>query len=993
MRYMKAKKLATGMLVAVLLLSSLAVLPSVTVKAASQSALVSFNVVDLNNGNAPVSGATATLTETHTSQKYTSNSDAGGLVSFTPVPGFYILKITKAGYYDLQFSQIVKVDGINPVQYGQIGIQQVPATTGVLSVTVTSGGNPVSGVTLKTIDITPGAPFKMEKTYTFNSATTQTVYTASYRLVTSAVGYETDVRDITVSGGTVNVNIALNAAVSLSGYAFKTSTAATNVNAVLVSSNLALPLEKRVIQARVISNYFVFDAFADPNFAFYLMVDATDAKTNMTAITLTTSTTLTVNLAAQSLQTDNNDAFFANGDWNNFKLTRNITMDFDGSWANIPYSFIPNLRMQIDFAFGNGDGQVDATEYAKFVSTVNSYGPVNATSSFIVRVNSTIYTVIGDMTSSFTGLSGSSVTSQAQYTGSMVSNYRSVSTLSNGGALYNVLGYAKYETNSMDYRLVITWPRTSAGVLNYEMTSNTTQTTYVSVSGYTTVTINTANRGTGTYEQVTMVVQRSVAPTATAGVGGPTAYTYTVTSGTKVLYYIVSTQRDIVFTANGSADANGNPLRFTWTFGDGGSTSTSSYWTTHNYSTASYNRTVTLTVTDVAQKTATQTFYVKCDGIIPEPKFIVKNKTISGNVLNVDQNEAVVFNAASSLDHIASNSASDIGVIRKWTYVWGDGNSTTIGVGENQNVTKTYAKAGTFTMWLNTTDGAGRINQSAPVTVVVKDKTPPTISYVITYKGNDTKGTAVENQTLVFSANATTDNFYPFDQLTFKWSFGDGTYYNGTGSAYAWTTHKYQKIATFSVNLTVSDPVSNTAYLVKSMVITSEPRPDLRLIVMTFNPTTFTEGSAGTITVNITNVGNAVAATPYVLFYYLNADGSKVQIGRGDQLYVNGSLVTELKVGQYGLISISWTPNTKGNYTILANAVTNGEINTVDNSITKSVTVNEAAWKAIALYGGIFAVIIVVIVLYYFRKRLPKVGGGKKSEKEEKPVEKGKGKK
>jgi PKD repeat protein len=981
---MKAKKLATGMLVAVLLLSSLALLPSVTVKAAGpSSALVSFNVVDVI-GNAPVAGAVATLTETHTSQKYTSTSDAGGLVTFSPVPGYYILRISKVGFYDLQFSQIVRVDGINSVQFGQIPIQQVPSTTGTLSVTVTSGGNAVNGVTLRTIDITPGAPSKMEKTYVFNGATSQVVYTASYRLVTSARGLETDVRDVTVGVGTTNVAISMNPAVTLSGFVFKATTAATNVNAVLVSSNTALPVEKRIIQGTVSSNFVQFDAFADSN-PFWLMVDATDARTNLTSINLVSSTTLTVNLASQSLQSDINDAVFANGDWNNFKLTRNITDDFDASWANIAYSFIPNLRMQIDFAFGNGNGVVDTNEYNAFASTVSSYGPVNVTSAFLLKVNATQYNVLGDMTSSFTGLVGASTTSLAQFTGSMAANYRSLGTLVNDGTPYNAVGFCKYETNSVNYKLIVTWPRTATGTLTYEMTANTTQTTSVKVSGFTTVTIDTLVRATPVFEQVAMVVQKAIAPTATGGVGLPSDFAYAVTSGSNVLYYIVAIQRNIVFTANGSADQNGNPLKFTWNFGDGSApVTTSSYWTYYNYATASFNRTVTLTVTDVTQKTATKVFYVKCDGINPVPQFVVQNKTVSAGVLNVNQFEAVVFNAATSFDHIASTAASDVGVIRRWTYVWGDGNSTTIGVGENQNVTKTYARAGTFTMYLNATDAAGHVTKSDPISVVVKDKTPPVVSFVITYNGKDVAGTAVENQTLVFSGNKTTDNFSPFSTLAFSWNFGDGTYFNGTGSAGSWTTHKYTLIKTYTVKLTVTDQDSNAANVTKSLAITSQPRPDLRIVSMVFDPTTFTEGSAGKITVNVTNVGNDVAVTPYVNFYYLNADGSRVFIGKGDQMIVNGVVETQLNVGKSGLFSISWTPGTKGNYTILANAVVDKEINTLDNTITKSVNVNEAAWKSIALYGGIFAVIIVVIVLYYFRKRLPKVGGSKKSEKEEK---------
>jgi hypothetical protein len=70
---------------------------------------------------------------------------------------------------------------------------------------------------------------------------------------------------------------------------------------------------------------------------------------------------------------------------------------------------------------------------------------------------------------------------------------------------------------------------------------------------------------------------------------------------------------------------------------------------------------------------------------------------------------------------------------------------------------------------------------------------------------------------------------------------------------------------------------------------------------------------------------------------------------------------------------------------VQVNAVAEREINKADNTDTGTVAVNEAAWKAIALYGGIFAVVVVVIVLFYMRRRLPKLGkiAGKKPEVKE----------
>jgi hypothetical protein len=100
---------------------------------------------------------------------------------------------------------------------------------------------------------------------------------------------------------------------------------------------------------------------------------------------------------------------------------------------------------------------------------------------------------------------------------------------------------------------------------------------------------------------------------------------------------------------------------------------------------------------------------------------------------------------------------------------------------------------------------------------------------------------------------------------------------------------------------------------------------------------------------------------------------------------VNGTAATELQPGQSGLFSFGWAPNVRGNYTVKVVAVVDREINKADNTDTGPINVNEAAWKPIALYGGIFAVIIVVIVLFYMRRRLPKIGksSGKKPEAKE----------
>ena len=656
---------------------------------------------------------------------------------------------------------------------------------------------------------------------------------------------------------------------------------------------------------------------------------------------------------------------------------------YDVSVPNIAYGFIPNIRMQINFAFGGDhpDGTVTPAELAAFISRVQAFGPQNVTSDFIAKVNGTSFINSADFTAfTSSGLTGS-VALTTPYTLNMRTPYASQTNIVNGYNSYTVLGYDKYATPSFSYRETLKWPS------GYEMTSNITQTSYVNVSGYLNVTIDTTIRGSGMYEQVTMGIQKSVAPTAVGAVAVPSAYAYAVTNSTgNVQYYIVSTNRTIVYTGNGSSDPNGNPLKYTWNFiGVGTVGPISSSWTGYTISAASFNITVVLTVTDVAGLTNQTTFWIKADGIIPTAGFSIQNHTVSAGTLTVNQNEALVFNGASSYDHIAST--SDVGVIKTYVYTWGDGNKTTVSVGENQNVTKTYARPGTFYMNLNVTDAAGHYSIKS-IVVVVNDKTPPVVSFVVSKLGSTTSiSTAQENQTLVFNGNATYDPYVPFAQLNFTWDFGDGVKAYGN-----YQTHFYQSIKTFTAMLTVTNPTNNSANTTNSLTITSQPRPDLRVVSVTFSPSTFTEGDQGTINVNITNVGNDVAGAPFVAFYILQSSGAKIPIGNSSNLMINGTtpVPSQLLPGQYGVISLTWTPSAKGNYTIFVNAVTNGEINKADNTDQAPVTVNEAAWKAVALYGGIFAVIIVVIVLFYMRRRLPKLpklGKGKKPE-EKKPATK-----
>ncbi|HNU35653.1 MAG TPA: PKD domain-containing protein [Methanomassiliicoccales archaeon] len=492
------------------------------------------------------------------------------------------------------------------------------------------------------------------------------------------------------------------------------------------------------------------------------------------------------------------------------------------------------------------------------------------------------------------------------------------------------------------------------------MVANSTTSSTIAVSGYTTAVVKAGSVA----GSATLTVQKSLAPTAAAAiVTGVDAYK--VMNGSTFLHYIVAAGQNVTFTASGSSDPNGNPLQYAWDFGDGNSSTVSTVTTVFAYETAA-QFTVNLTVTDQAGLMAYKTFDVKVDGVAPTVA-AKQNVTVLGSTLNVDQNKAYTFNSADSYDRL--NATTEPGLIASYKWVWGDGNTTTVLMGENLTVTKTWANAGVFTMYLNVTDVANHTTSKA-VTVTVKDTVKPTVKFSV--KLNVTVVTsAKENQTLTFDASASSD---ASGIASYLWEFGDGT-----NSTLASPVHSYSEIKTFTVKLTLTDNAGNVANTTSSLKIESSARPDLRVGAVTFDPTKFVEGEDGYIYVNVTNVGTATAEGIYGQLYKVNLDGTRKLLTDVSVLLVNDSEDDELMVGETGQLRFKYSFDSKGDYTLQVNVSANEEVASkmTDNSATKSLTVEEAAWKSWLLYGGIFAVIIVVVVLFLFRKKLPMMSGKK----------------
>jgi hypothetical protein len=163
-------------------------------------------------------------------------------------------------------------------------------------------------------------------------------------------------------------------------------------------------------------------------------------------------------------------------------------------------------------------------------------------------------------------------------------------------------------------------------------------------------------------------------------------------------------------------------------------------------------------------------------------------------------------------------------------------------------------------------------------------------------------------------------------------------------------------------------------------VVTSEPRPDLRVVNITFKPKTFTQGTPGTITVNIMNIGNANASSAKVTLYAIAAQsGAKTKIGTITVFYngTNKTSVSVIKPNQTVYGTIKWAPATFGNFTLKAETSAALQLSSVDNTGTQPIAVTQSQIAVYALYAGIVIIIVAVIAVIALRRRMPARGRDK----------------
>ncbi len=243
-------------------------------------------------------------------------------------------------------------------------------------------------------------------------------------------------------------------------------------------------------------------------------------------------------------------------------------------------------------------------------------------------------------------------------------------------------------------------------------------------------------------------------------------------------------------SALSSTDPNGDPITYSWNFGDGSPVSTLAVPTKTFAADGTY--TVTLTATDAWGDVASTTYAltlvepvtnVAPTPVISSPVCVARTCTFKGDTSTDPNGDTMTYS---------------------WNFGDGGALSTTM------NTTKTYAADGSYTVTLTVTDGWGDAASTTTVVNVAKPVTNVAPTAVI----NAPTCTA---RTCTFNAVGSVDA--NGDAFTYSWNFGDG----GALSTATTPTKTYAADNTYTVTLTLTDAWGDAASVTRTVVIAKPP--------------------------------------------------------------------------------------------------------------------------------------------------------------------------
>ncbi len=973
-------KLSASLVVLVMALSAIVVVVPGQIAGQTSSGVNIY--VPVASGGNPVTSATVNLTEVHTGALISLGPlnysvSRTSYVATNPSPGLYRVDVSANNYYTRPSAAYINFTGLRNVTVSPIMLSAFAAKTSVYTVKAVSGvdGTAISGATVGFYD-TSHRQFVSVGLSNSTGFVILTMYKTTLitnvSLVVIKRDFETNATPLIVAGNnSVSVTVTLNPSLKVSAFVTDSNDIpALNVVAYLINTDPSVIWVKRV--QRATGNLFSFDAYAGT----YTMVIASPGSNSKVLTGVSPPTGLmNIKLDKQTQRLEQLNLTF-DDNYSEFLLDVRTQWSYDDAYPGLMLNDMGSLRAQVDLVMGDGNGVLSSGEVDSFRTALTAFGTQYVTSKKLLTVNGTVFTN-GTATGLVMDLGAGSVDLPDKVNYSYQCLYTANGALAAGGNRYILNATANLNNANVRYDYSLALVNHTLSVGGYVLVDNSTPPGGI-VKGYKVVNYTANLTGTGS-ELIQLTVELSKRPRAVAAVSLPAKNASSVLNATKVLLrYIVRADADITFNATGSSDPNGNPLTYIWNFNDSTPlVTTTNVIVVHNFSAPFKLSKINLTVRNQAMEVNWTEINVTCDGVVPTPVISAHmGRTVaSAGQIKVNQSEIVVFNATKSYDDaVVQGETPAEGVIDHVEFSYGD-NSTSGPIAwtaTEQNRSHAYAKAGEYDVNLTVFDVVGH-NNTVTLKVIVNDTTSPTIKF--TYK-NTTGGLSLtENSTISFSANGTTDNVDSMVNLSYSWNFGDklgvASWDNTTGAN---TTHTYAKIGVFTVTLKVTDRRGNNATSSTSLDVKSSPRPKLVITVVTYEPQNFTQNKQGTIVVNVTNTGNAVATDVIVQFYIVPDNGGPlVKIGETNSMtnVTTGTVVTTIEPGGKVQIRFAYTPSGTGTLTLKINVTAKDQLTpyTFTASGNQALHVKESALNALLLWIGVAVIIVAIPSLLYVRSR------------------------
>jgi PKD repeat protein len=267
----------------------------------------------------------------------------------------------------------------------------------------------------------------------------------------------------------------------------------------------------------------------------------------------------------------------------------------------------------------------------------------------------------------------------------------------------------------------------------------------------------------------------------------------------------------VTFDGSASTDKETpQSLTYSWDFGDA-TPKASTVSPAHTYAAAG-TFPVKLTVTDPQGLATTKSFSLTV-GANRNPAAAL---TASQTKANVGQ--AISFDGSTSTDR---ETAQD-----QLTYAWNFGDGSDTSTLTTAQASHSFAAPGTYTVTLTVTDTHGK-SGTATVSITVGN-TAPTVAATITPQP------AYALQQVTLDGSASTDAETP-GELTYSWTFGDGTAATAYG-ANPVATHTYTAAGSYTATLRVKDPVGSISLKTFAVSVLANAAP-VAAAAATPNPT------------------------------------------------------------------------------------------------------------------------------------------------------------